>query len=409
MSTSPVIVSDPTTDEQPSSKRQKLTEDDEEEKQDIAEAIVAAASAAATAAVLDAAETTTFTNSCHEEDTITVVPVTYAAIAVDPMPIVPPDSAPTDPTAANILHVASEEHETKETISNAVETTATTAQEEPAADAPSTTNPGSPFVPRVPPAHYVSGIQPTTKHDEKWNEMFYKLQDYKTMHGHCLVPQNHQPDIKLGRWVHYQRVEFWLYQQRGQGKITAARIQVLERAGFEWDPQRAQWNILYERLAAFKRMHGHCQVPKGFKQDKELANWVRNQRLEYTNKLRGKKNRMTEDRQVRLEALGFKWSAAISGLGCPQGDGVEAVPPDGNVPTDEVVPSDEGVPTEGGVATDEGVATTMVDEKSAKLELNGTVEVVGPEETIVTMEDVMIKEEDEMAKEEELIPNGTEV
>lgn len=312
--------------EEPASKKQKLSED-EEENQDIAEAIVAAASAAATAAV-DAHLTQEKPPNVDEIKPLEEEPLEEEPPEKEPPENEPPENEPSEikpseikpPELANVAEVKED---------TAADIKVKVATPDPATfDDTGTIQaaPLSPIVPRIPPAHYVAGIQATTKHDEKWNEMFYNLQDYKEEQGHCLVPQNHKPDIKLGRWVHYQRVEFWLYQQRGQGKITAPRIQVLEQAGFEWDPQRAQWNTLYERLAAFKRVHAHCQVPKGFKQDKELANWVRNQRLEYTNKLRGKKNRMTEDRQVRLEALGFKWSAGSLSLGVLPGEVVVMLP-----------------------------------------------------------------------------------
>lgn len=49
--------------------------------------------------------------------------------------------------------------------------------------------------------------------------------------------------------------------------------------------------------------------PKGYNKDKELANWVRNQRLEEANMKKGKKSRMTPERLKALSDLGFKWSA----------------------------------------------------------------------------------------------------
>lgn len=61
----------------------------------------------------------------------------------------------------------------------------------------------------------------------------------------------------------------------------------------------------------FKEERGHCKVPKGYDNDKELANWVRNQRLERANMLRGHKNRMSEERLQKLDALGFKWSSPV--------------------------------------------------------------------------------------------------
>ena len=68
---------------------------------------------------------------------------------------------------------------------------------------------------------------------------------------------------------------------------------------------------MYKKLQNFAEEHGHCKVPKGYTKDPELANWVRNQRLEYTNLQRGKKTRMTEKRLEKLNQIGFKWSTTM--------------------------------------------------------------------------------------------------
>eukprot|EP00934_Nitzschia_sp_Nitz4_P006998 Nitzschia sp. Nitz4//scaffold28_size193895//28642//29952//NITZ4_001629-RA/size193895-augustus-gene-0.290-mRNA-1//1//CDS//3329545874//6988//frame0 len=150
-----------------------------------------------------------------------------------------------------------------------------------------------------------------SKHDEKWNSMFEKLQAFKNQHNTTMVPQCYDQDSRLGRWVHYQRVEYWIYQQTGAGKITPERIARLDALGFEWDPQRAQWNYMYEKLLQYKKEFGHCKVPKGYYKDLELANWVRNQRLERANMIKGKKSRMTTDRFLKLDSLGFRWSTSM--------------------------------------------------------------------------------------------------
>ena len=54
--------------------------------------------------------------------------------------------------------------------------------------------------------------------------------------------------ISLGRWVHYQRVEYWIFQQKGTAKITEERIARLNSIEFEWDPQKAQWEKMFEKL-----------------------------------------------------------------------------------------------------------------------------------------------------------------
>lgn len=148
-----------------------------------------------------------------------------------------------------------------------------------------------------------------SKHDEKWNGMFGKLLEYKEKNNNTLVPQCYPQDPRLGRWVHYQRVEFWIFQQCGVAKITEDRIERLDAIGFEWDPQKAQWEKMFEKLKAYKNEHHHCKVPKGYTKDLELANWVRNQRLEQANLSKeGKKSRMTPERYKLLSDLGFKWS-----------------------------------------------------------------------------------------------------
>lgn len=149
-----------------------------------------------------------------------------------------------------------------------------------------------------------------SKHDEKWHAMFQKLMEYKERNKHTLVPQCYTEDPRLGRWVHYQRVEYWIFQQKGTAKITEERIARLDHIGFEWDPQKAQWEKMFAKLMEFKKEFSHCRVPKGYEKDYELANWVRNQRLEQANLSKeGKKSRMTPERFKLLDELGFKWSS----------------------------------------------------------------------------------------------------
>jgi len=65
---------------------------------------------------------------------------------------------------------------------------------------------------------------------------------------------------------------------------------------------------MYDKLCQFVRKHGHAKVPKGYLEDIELANWVRNQRLEHRNWGKGKRSGMTSERFDLLDKLGFVWS-----------------------------------------------------------------------------------------------------
>ena len=129
-------------------------------------------------------------------------------------------------------------------------------------------------------------------------------------------------------------MEYWKYQQEGKAKINQERIQILNEIGFEWDPQRMQWQTMFEKLEQFVLRYGHARVPKGHLEDRELANWVRNQRLEYRNWQQKKKTRMTAERFAKLDRLGFVWSHRTSSESKQKGDNdkppsSEAEPPSG--------------------------------------------------------------------------------
>jgi len=75
----------------------------------------------------------------------------------------------------------------------------------------------------------------------------------------------------------------------------------LEALGFEWDPFTAYWEALVQALVAFKKDKGHCRVPQGWRGNPQLATWVRKQRQAFGDR------ELSEERVVRLEALGFEW------------------------------------------------------------------------------------------------------
>ena len=123
-----------------------------------------------------------------------------------------------------------------------------------------------------------------------------------SFHGHCDLLSD--------------TVEYWKFQEQGKAKITPERIQILESIGFEWDPQKVAWQRMYEQLQDFVRQHGHAKVPKGFVHNPELANWVRNQRLEHCN------GRMTPERIALLDKLGFVWSQSNKSTGASKKNAV---------------------------------------------------------------------------------------
>jgi hypothetical protein len=128
-------------------------------------------------------------------------------------------------------------------------------------------------------------------YDRQWDTMFEKLLKFKEETGSCLVPKRYPPDIKLGTWVHTQRIQYRKYlavasgtmddaedEEIGKGdeeqhfRLTEDRRQRLDAAGFVWsardtekpnEPARIarnsyddQWDAMFARLVAYKEQHG---------------------------------------------------------------------------------------------------------------------------------------------------------
>jgi hypothetical protein len=63
-----------------------------------------------------------------------------------------------------------------------------------------------------------------------------------------------------------------------------------------------QWNRNYDTLLAFRREHGHCDVPHFYKEDESFGNWVARQRQYQVY------GTLRKDRKQRLDEIGFTWS-----------------------------------------------------------------------------------------------------
>lgn len=68
----------------------------------------------------------------------------------------------------------------------------------------------------------------------------------------------------------------------------------------------ANFCAMYQALLAFKELHGHCDVPRRYKQDPKLAVWTANLRS------RRKKGLLPESRVQALDQVGFHWQSSRS-------------------------------------------------------------------------------------------------
>jgi hypothetical protein len=111
----------------------------------------------------------------------------------------------------------------------------------------------------------------------------------------------------LGTWVRNQRKHYRLHQEGKKSSITIFRIQALESLGFEWGVSYgAAWECRLSELADYCKIHGHCNVPKRYRENTKLGRWVADQRKQYRLHLKGKTSSMTTYRFRALKSLGYE-------------------------------------------------------------------------------------------------------
>lgn len=72
-------------------------------------------------------------------------------------------------------------------------------------------------------------------HDAVFAERLQDLTLFKSMHGHCMVPSNYEPNVQLAIWTKRQRRQYKKFQEGGASSMTPERIAQLETIGFVWD------------------------------------------------------------------------------------------------------------------------------------------------------------------------------
>jgi len=146
------------------------------------------------------------------------------------------------------------------------------------------------------------------KSEQRWQEMFQCLQEYKKEWGHCRVPLIYPDNQKFGNWVYTQRRRYTLQI------LDPKHIQQLNSIGFVWrlkpfvnlesDSWEKKWEQKYQELLLYKKANGDCNVPTAMfgYQHTPLGNWVNAQReMNCYGRLRA-------DRKERLDKIGFVWT-----------------------------------------------------------------------------------------------------
>lgn len=140
-----------------------------------------------------------------------------------------------------------------------------------------------------------------------------QLEHFVKGFGHARVAPSH--DKGLAHWVRRIRDNYRDCQLTPDllekapitpFQLTPERIERLTALQFEWKLRHIKvvdWEDYYNQLVEYKNEHGHPNVPRFWKENFHLAEWVRRQRRDYRLKRRLWKN----NRYERLVELGFNF------------------------------------------------------------------------------------------------------
>jgi hypothetical protein len=156
----------------------------------------------------------------------------------------------------------------------------------------------------------------TTLSNQKWMDKFQLLVEYKDEFHHVRVPENQvYKGVKLGIWVKHQRTN---YKDKNTSIMTPERRDMLNSIGFIWDARRNEntshnraWNLRLGQLKDFYERNGHFMIPSKDESFKELATWVKTQRVLYRQYIENSNITYTggfgPERIKLLNDIGFDW------------------------------------------------------------------------------------------------------
>lgn len=190
-----------------------------------------------------------------------------------------------------------------------------------------------------------------------WEERFEQLVEFRREHGHCDVPvmstnvakseggetcldgttnpvttgaegiatsnmRQRSEYYSLAIWARTQRSEYAKLKRNVKSNLNRSRVKKLDDIGFNWGLARLKrtslasqgyslaelWQKRYEQLLEYKARFGNTRCPQYWKEDPGLNRWVNEQRKTYMMRRMGRPSGMTDERQAKLEAIGFEWS-----------------------------------------------------------------------------------------------------
>jgi len=135
--------------------------------------------------------------------------------------------------------------------------------------------------------------------DAQWDEYYEYAKKYFSENGNLFVPVNYTTNngIKLGHWIGKQR------KQYKDGRLSLARIDLLDRIGMVWSVYDIQWFANYELSIEYYKKNGNLLVPLRYvtENNMHLGAWIAAQRKNY------KSGKLSKDRMKLLNKIGMVW------------------------------------------------------------------------------------------------------
>ena len=133
-----------------------------------------------------------------------------------------------------------------------------------------------------------------------WNQRFQELKNYKKIHGDCNIAKRNKNNPQLGLWVQTQRSKRERMLEERKAKLNNIEFQWILRTGQNSLNYHALWDQHFQELQDYQQQHSDCNVPKVYKHNPSLGQWVQRQRMY--------KGTMLEERKAKLNNIGFQWS-----------------------------------------------------------------------------------------------------
>jgi hypothetical protein len=142
-----------------------------------------------------------------------------------------------------------------------------------------------------------AGIQ--NKEEEFWLHHLTELKTFIKVNNRLPFPSE----------VIYKSLTMWVTNQRQlkkRGQLSNRRIHLLNEIDFPWNPQDTGWDGNFEKLKAYKKEFGHCNVPESPGEYEKLGAWAGVQRRYYARKV----SSLTPERIKKLNSIGFNWKTS---------------------------------------------------------------------------------------------------